>query len=404
MSLSITDLSTAVGRDAAFRMRQRLQPVGGAGDKVFPPTYPGEGREGPQHVFEIRRLEGESVATVLLDSPQSSANRHEEVELELARSGRIELPYMTVDFSSTAVPEIGEITSLDAPHRIYDAILRDSLLDGVPLMQSDVGKALQLATSANAAAIFEHSPSSLLFGAWNSTGEGGGLGAKFPRAFVSEIVGVNVPVRDDRNGNMTTEGRRTGSRIDPLGVLKGVQVFKGPTGWDTKDQKGFKKSKPSEINHGNIAPSVSALGVTMDYAEQTVVIGFAGLRRLRFGGGERDAAARTVLAALGLVTYLALRESGYALRSRCELVPDGRRPLELVRFDGSTNDIDLDLDGAVALYADAVRSARRVGFTYSAMPIRLVPQEKLVEIVRQSRALALAGKGGETEETTSAGA
>jgi len=31
-------------------------------------------------------------------------------------------------------------------------------------------------------------PTALIFGAWNSTGEGGGLGAKFPRAIVSEII------------------------------------------------------------------------------------------------------------------------------------------------------------------------------------------------------------------------
>ena len=38
--------------------------------------------------------------------------------------------------------------------------------------------------------------------------------------------------------------------------------------------------RPSEINHGNIAPSVEPLGVTCAYAEHRAVLTLAGLRRL----------------------------------------------------------------------------------------------------------------------------
>jgi CRISPR-associated protein Csb1 len=51
------------------------------------------------------------------------------------REGLIPLSYVTVDFTGKELAGIGEITSLDAPHRIYDAILRDSLLDGQPFMK-----------------------------------------------------------------------------------------------------------------------------------------------------------------------------------------------------------------------------------------------------------------------------
>jgi CRISPR-associated protein Csb1 len=390
-------LTSVVTEHAAFRRRLRLQPVGGRGDKIFPPTYPGD--NGAHHVFERRRVDGSDVWTVLLDSVQSSSNRAEEALLAEVRAGQLELPLLSVDFTSTNVPEIGTITSLDAPHRIFDAILRDSTLGGQPLMHSDLGKRLQLAKMSNAAAILESSPTALLFGAWNSTGEGGGLGAKFPRAFVSEIVGIHVPV-DVHDGNVENAGRRTGSRIDPLGVLKGVPVFKSPTDWDTTEiNKSYKKSKPSEINHGNIRPSVSDLGVTVDYAEHTVVISFAGLRRLFFGNAERDAAARALLASLGLVAHLAQAKHGYALRSRCDLVPEEAVPFELVRYDGSTQAIDIDLDAALALYRSAVDEVRALGFAYSGAPVQLTPQAKLVELVAKSRELALAGKGGEAEGT-----
>lgn len=54
--LSYDALLDAVENCAAFRRRRRLQPAGGPGDKLFPPTYPGEGNEPPRHVFERRRI------------------------------------------------------------------------------------------------------------------------------------------------------------------------------------------------------------------------------------------------------------------------------------------------------------------------------------------------------------
>ena len=92
-------LTRAVELDAALRRRQRLQPVGGKGDKIFPPTYPEERRgQGPRHVFERRRVNGSEVWCVLLDSVQSQANRLEEVLLEAMRQGTIKVPHVTVDF------------------------------------------------------------------------------------------------------------------------------------------------------------------------------------------------------------------------------------------------------------------------------------------------------------------
>jgi CRISPR-associated protein Csb1 len=385
------------------------------GDKIFPPTYPDDIKNiknaPPLHVFERRRIPGreDDVWCVLIDSVQSQANRLEEALLGAAQDGRIELPRIVVDFAASGLNSIGEITSLDAPHRVFDAILRDSLLDGQKfLAESDLGKRLREATAKDASAILEASPSALLFGVWNSTGEGGGLGAKFARAIVSEIIGVDVPVEemvaDSRTGEVIvrTAGRRTGSRIDPLGILRSVEVYKSDAGWDTSEKaagKGAKKVRPSEVNHGNIVPSVTPLGITCAYAEQTVVITLAGLRRLRFGGdAKRDDAARALIAALGLVALAEQDVRGYALRSRCDLVCEGPAPLELVAFDGTTTSFDLTRDEAVALYAQALGRAREVGFTLAAEPIRLAPQAKLVEIVRQSMSRALADQGGEVDD------
>ena len=163
-------------------------------------------------------------------------------------------------------------------------------------------------------------------------------------------------------------------------------------------KKGDKAGKPSVINHGNVTPGVQPLGITCDHAEHVAVISFAALRRLGFGGGQRDRAGRALLAALGLVALAEQDARGYALRSRCDLVCDGRAPLELVRADGAVEHCDVDRATARRAYADAFSAARTAGFELYAEPIRLLPQDKLVEIVRRSQRLALEGEGGEPDE------
>jgi CRISPR-associated protein Csb1 len=401
-TLDFATLKQMVEADAALRRRQRLQPAGGKGDKIFPPTYPGDGRNPPQHVYEMRRLDGREAWCTLVDSVQSQANRLEDSLLAAIADG-VAIPHVVVDFEGTGLEGLTQVTSLDAPHRVYDAILRDSSLDGEPFMKSAVGQRLARAKAEDATALLEISPTALLFGAWHSTGEGGGIGAKFQRAVTSEIVAIDVPVEqvvDSRTGVVTTRtlGRRTGSRIDPLGVLRKVEVFKSPSGWDVvKDRagKGAKQVRPSEINHGNIAPTVQPLGITCEYLDHVFVLSFAALRRLGFGNQEPSAVARTFLAALGLLALVEQDVRGYSLRSRCELVCEGVSPLEVVHPDGSADATAVGRDQARQIYRDALDAAVAAGFRFPSEPVRLRPQDKLVEIVRRSQQLALSGEGGE---------
>ncbi|MBM4419376.1 MAG: type I-U CRISPR-associated protein Cas7, partial [Chloroflexi bacterium] len=218
-----------IAADAALRRRQTLQPVGGKGDKLFPSTYPGEKRSQndkppPRHVYERRRVGDREAWCALVDSVQSQANRLEEC-LRDAISEGLPVPHLVVDFGAANLAGIRTLTSLDAPHRVYDAILRDSLVDGVAFPTSTLGVRLAQARPEDAGAILEASPTALLFGSWNSTGQGGGLGAKFARCLTSEIVAIDVPVDEPaesssrRSGpaaEAVTAARRTGSRIDPL--------------------------------------------------------------------------------------------------------------------------------------------------------------------------------------------
>ena len=77
------------------------------------------------------------------------------------------------------IDAIGRVTSLQVPHRLADAILRDSDLNGTRFRESEKGRALNRASIANATPLFEMCPTALVFGMWDSTGLKGGLGAKF---------------------------------------------------------------------------------------------------------------------------------------------------------------------------------------------------------------------------------
>jgi CRISPR-associated protein Csb1 len=266
------ELKQAVKSAAAIRCVQRLQPIGGPGDKVFPPTY-----VGGVYAVENRRIDGRVAFCVLLDSVQSQANRQEEVlqeaflpnwrELAIDReSSSCEIPIVAV-----YVHRHGWVTSLTAPHRIHDAILRDSEIQEngeqkKRFRDSEIGRDIVKSRIYDASAFYKYCPTALLYGTWDSTAGEGLDAAKIPRAIVSEIIGVDV-----------IAGVRTGSRIDPLGIkAQSATIYRRTDkGWALKvgdawigasesevdkDKKGnpkrFGNGKPSDINHGNVTPDM----------------------------------------------------------------------------------------------------------------------------------------------------
>lgn len=421
--LTYSEMKATVETGAALRCRRRLQPAGGPGDKVFPPTY-----KGGQYATEERVIDGRRVPCVLLDSVQSQANRVELALLQAARAGSITLPIVEVDFTSRGLPEVGTITSLEVPHRLADAILRDSMLGEVrfrakpPTPSSEEGTILDTATIENATGLFGLCPTALVFGLWDSTGPRGGLGTKFQRALVGEIAAIDA-----------VTGARPSSRIDPLGIQlnagpiyrtadgdmtldaalalrkdnKAVLYARGKKGEDvTYEASGRRdvpdEGRPSKANHGNVTPSLKNEngqphhgGVTMAYALQTVVLSLPALRRLRFPVGGKDSpaadlAARTVLAALGLCGAVLSMEAGCDLRSRCLLVPEpGQAGWEIVAANGTLTPFAVDAKDACALLTEAVAAAVALGLPWRTEPLRLTPSAGLAALVRESRKLAM---------------
>lgn len=441
MTIDLSTLSEAVeGTAAAFRCVTDYQPAGGPGDKVFPPTY-----EGGKYATEERidPETGERKPCVLLDSVQSQANRMELALLEAHRAGKVSLPLIVTRFDQEELLRRFTVTSMEAPHRAADALFRDSLLNGVKFRESDNGQILNTADIRNATGLFGLCPTALVFGLWDSTGPRGGLGVKFQRTIVSEIVGYDA-----------VPGVRTSSRIDPAAIEKRAgPVFRTPSGgWTLDSDKAMKatgkpvlykprqgkdvtydgslgkdipdQGRPSVINHGNVTPDYDFArnntnqiqyetriddrgesvrvrprilgGFTISKAVQNTVLSLAVLRRLRFplnGATDSDPAvdlaARTALAALGLAAG-SLARVDTDLRSRCQLFAEQESVWELLDRPGATPEkFELDPEAALRLLGQAVAKAREAGLPWEG-EIVLTPSPNLVDLVRRSQKLASA--------------
>ena len=383
--MNYQELHTAVQSAAGLRLRLRLQSMYGEGEIVFPSTYSGGG-----YLISDRRIPGytDAVKCAILDSVQSQANRMEEALLADIRAEKLKLPHAFTDFSDLKdLPKpIGKITTLETPHRIFDAIIRDSEMDGVRFPNTEAGKAVVKANSKNATPLFQYDPTSLLFGSWDSTGVSGGLGEKFTRCVVSEIVAIN-----------SFQASRRGTRIDPLNASKDVGITrssKDKLEWEVKGEakeKGILKA--SELNHGSIPwPKDGDLhgGITCDYIQQSLTISLPALRQLRFPVTDKpgaDSKAQTVLAAIALHAAALNVERGWHLRSRCDLVLEDKQVIEWEILGNQPTRQPLSAEITRALLITAIDEAKSAGLPWQENPLALKPSKSLAELVRKSQEL-----------------
>jgi CRISPR-associated protein Csb1 len=194
-------------------------------------------------------------------------------------------------------------------------------------------------------------------------------------------------------------GVKTSSRIDPLGMRAAAKVIKKADGsYELAGDRAKDGVSPSEVNHGNIPPDVTkpggAGGATVDYAEQTVVLSLPALRKLRFPlegktTPERDASARTVLAALALSATALAVESGFDLRSRCLLWPTDAMKWELLETPGKApTEFTITAGDAIKLLTEAVAAAETLGLVWQKEAVKLTPSPNLIALLKRSQEIA----------------
>jgi CRISPR-associated protein Csb1 len=162
----------------ALTLRQQLAPVEES-RVIFPPTYAGDN----ESIYNIDTLaDGTRVATI--DSVGSQANRMEPI-FKAATNGGMPNPLAAL------VPQVDiqidgdrKVSILEAGHRLGDAIIRSSSL-------KDLAKAaFESFLAADAGPLAKLSPTSLVFGAWDSRD----TAAKLPRIVQAVVRAWSVDV------------------------------------------------------------------------------------------------------------------------------------------------------------------------------------------------------------------
>lgn len=375
---------------SALRIRCELQPAGGPGTKVMPPTYAGP--NGPVYIEEERRLGADPEPCVSLDSVASQANRLEATLSEEVATKRLSLPTIWVDQR-----EFGVNSALDFSHRVFDAWVEDAEWNGERFGDSNLGQQLARSKRRNLTHLMTHSPSSILLGCWASRMKDPQGAARLPRIVSSEIIAVGA-----------LDGTRAAGRIDLHNVSSGISVYRAERTRITIDEgqamvekgkpvrypgKRGEQGRPSAAGYGNVTPSLAQHGgITMKLGLQITTVSLPGLRECRFPqepptGHERNVAGRLMLAALALRMLALQVEYGYDLRSGCLLVPAAEPTVELVDRVGKAT-ASWPIVGAPTeeLLERAVEEGVSHGFDWSREPLQLTASEAQLELLRQSLA------------------
>jgi CRISPR-associated protein Csb1 len=273
-----------------------------------------------------------------------------------------DLPRVTVTYDRNGVPEV--YSDLTLPHRVYDGHIRAGSVDGVPVTQHELYRAVRNCTPADARALLEMSPVTLVLGGWDSSRKS--RQGRWRSALVGEIIGFCA----DQGPDAPVPARKGGARVDPVGmqVLLPPAAMKrladaqrdelSPTTYAKvvaeKPKKGAAGVSGSPLGLGGIPPSLGALaGVACDRIVRSHVLSFAALRQIRFNAGpEGDAACRAVLAALAL-SGLARADEELNLRANCDLVESGPTTVWLDQRGGQK----LALNPLASAQADALLAA-----------------------------------------------
>jgi CRISPR-associated protein Csb1 len=309
-------------RPSGIEIRQDLTPA--ADMPVQPPSY-----EDPLEIHK-RYVDGEPRDVIELDSIGSSANRLEELLLDLHRADRYHLPVS----STTVTPLHGEpitITTLEMPHRTFDAWLRLSAAqDGDGTFEdSEQGHDLSLAHIGALDALLETSTHDLLFGVWDSHRKGPHGQVRIGRSLTTSVIGLD-PI----------EQQRLAARRDPVNLGDASDLPKG-------------SKKLSEQGLSSIPPQRMRGGVAITKALYHGFLSFAALRRLGFERYD-PVEVRVLLALLGLYA-LALRcAAGWDLRAQCALVAYDDPQFVLVGPQGRREGFALSAEDAERLLREAV--------------------------------------------------
>ena len=301
----------------ALHLRQKLLPIEGHDGVIFPPTYAiDEGKRGPDNVPYSIDILSDGTKVAQIDSVGAQANRMEPL-FKKAKPGQPDNPLAKlVPQIEIALGNERTVSILDAGHRLGDAIVRSSDL------ADDAQKAFrQFLDTGDAGAIAKLSPTSLVFGAWDSRD----TQAKLPRVVQSVIRAWDVdPIH------------RSAQYVPPVDYAK-LEVFSDE---EKKKAEGDTKSPLAQRGFVHV-PAVNAHGgvVVRGNIVRDVTVNLIALRQI---GGDNGAALRQYI--LGLALVAAVEPQDGFLRQGCLLTLDPDTPSNWTSVErtGTRSPISLD--------------------------------------------------------------
>ena len=368
-----------------------LEPAAGPHASVAPAKFasPDKRDKKGTYAYERRYLDGEARTAVLIDSKQSQLNRCEVALAQAVTDGHpvlSRMPRVVVSYDRDGLVE--EYSDLTLPHRVFDGHIRAGTAEGQPVTQLAAYRAIRNASPANARALLDASPVSLIFGCWDSSRSA--RQGRWRSALTGEIVGFCA---DDRPAS------KGGARVDPVGMqvqlgeadLKALadrqrSELSAKNYKKTMDAAASAKAKgepvsASGLGLGGIPPSLEALaGVACQPIIRSHVLSFATLRQIRFGAGpDGDAACRALLAALAL-NALARSDAELYLRASCDLRERGPAAVQIDQRGGGRLSLEpLCIEAADTLLSEALAKAERAaGISWAGPALRVAGDPAIV--------------------------
>ena len=317
----------------ALYLEQHLVPVEGEGSVFFPPTYAGI-------EYNIDTLsDGTQVA--LVDSVGAQANRMEPIFLQ--DDYRHLVPQVWITYKKSGSKETGQVSLLQAGHRLGDAVVRSTAL------RNEAQAAFRSLLEQNdATPIARLSPTTLVFGAWDSRD----TLAKIPRIVQSTIRAWDI-------SKLTRS-----AQYKPTLDYAALSVFSEEEKQKAEGKRGTPLSERGFVD----VPATHAHGgiVARGPIRRDVTVNLVALHRL---DGPSGALLREYILGLSLVAALAPIDP--FLRQGCLLVPKADQPATWTLVDrmGQRNPVELDLD-TIRTYATErakrfeVAPERRVDFDH----------------------------------------
>ena len=309
------------GGPSAFVLKERLEPAGGDGDVIFPPTFaPPEGsNELPGYIIDG---EGEN-SVCLLDSVGSQSNRLEPLFLQERYRDLVPQVEISVEGRKLNLLKLG--------HRAADAVARSTDL------ADDLHKAFEEYDNGDGTLLARIAPTSIVFGAWDSRE----TYVKIPRLINSTIRAYKVQV--------LTRGAQYFAALenDEIETVMGVDIRKE----GKKLSKAGFRDAPSGRTHGGVR--------VQGRIERTTILNLTAIRALGAPTEKQQALRRYIL---GLALVAAAAPVDLFLRQGCMLVQSLEEPPggEVVYRDGRREPFSVTIEVAEG-YAKAAATSLGVG-------------------------------------------